>query len=180
MKSNTNDQKVKVYEIGYVLVSSIPQEKVAAEAASLKEIITKAGASIVAEENPELTPLAYTMVKKIHGANHRFTEGYFGWVKFEVATDAIESVKKHFDTAENILRYLLIVTVKENTYLGKRALATAMVGREAGMITPDKAVEGVADATATATIDAAGDSIVVEAASSEEVDKSIDAIVKEA
>ncbi len=179
MKSNTNDQKVKVYEVGYVLVSSIPQEKVAAEAASLKDAITKAGATIVAEENPELTQLAYTMVKKIHGANHRFTEGYFGWVKFEIATDAIDSVKKHFDTAESVLRYLLIITVKENTYLGKRAPAVAVVGREAGIIAPEKGAEGVADTAAAATIDAAGESIVVEA-TAEEMDKGIDAMVKEA
>jgi ribosomal protein S6 len=180
MKSNTNDQQIKVYEIGYVLVSSIPQEKVATEVTVLKDAIVKAGASVIAEENAELTQLAYTMVKKIHGANHRFTEGYFGWVKFEIATDAIDSVKKYFDTAENILRYLLVITVKENTYLGKRAPAMASIGREAGIIAPEKGAEGVADAVATATIDAAGSSIVVDAASSEDMDKSIDAMVKEA
>jgi|ERR1035437_2756370 ribosomal protein S6 len=178
MKSNTNDEKGKVYEIGYVLVSSIPQEKVAAEATSLKDVLVKAGASVLAEENPELTQLAYTMVKKIHGSNQRFSEGYFGWLKFELSTEAVESVKKAFDNAENILRYLLIITVKENTYLGKRAPATAPISREMGIIAPEKGVDAVADVASVGTIDAAGEAIVVEASSSEDMDKSIDAMVK--
>ncbi len=138
------DVAIKVYEISYVLLSSIPQEKVADEVTALKAILAKSGATIVAEENPEMTPLAYTMVKKIHGSNHRFDEGYFGWVKFELPSNAIASVKKAFDTAESVLRYLLLITVKENTYLGKRAPAYESGNREQGMIAPEVASGDVA------------------------------------
>ncbi len=152
----------KVYEIGYVLVSSIPQEKVADETLAIKDTLAKAGAEIIAEENPEHTALAYTMIKKINGANHRFDEGYFGWVKFTLASDAIVGVKKSFDSNMNILRYLLMTTVKENTYLGKRAPVHEAVIRDQGMIAPES-VETVAAVANT---------------NPEEIDKSIEAMVK--
>jgi ribosomal protein S6 len=164
---NTQEVQGKVYEIGYVLVSSVPEEKVATEVASLKDVLAKAGASIIAEENPELIQLAYTMIKKMHGANHRFDEGYFGWIKFELSPSAIESVKKAIDGMENILRHLLVITVKENTYLGKRSPATApLSSRDAGIISPEKGID--------ATIDPA----IATATSSADMDKSIDAMVK--
>ena len=163
MQSNTHDEKIKVYEVGFVLLSSIPQEKVAGEFDSLKGIVTKAGAEMIAEEAPELRALAYTMVKKIHGANVRFNEGYFGWVKFELPSNAIEGVKKSLDAVDNILRYLLITTVKENTYLGKKAPAAAFSEKEAGIITPEGVVAPEVVAAAPAT--------------TEEMDKSIDAMV---
>lgn len=148
---------MKVYEIGFVLLSSIPQEKVAGEFSALKDIVAKAGASMIAEEAPEMRPLAYTMVKKIHGANVRFNEGYFGWVKFELSASAIEGVKKSLDATENILRYLLITTIKENTYLGKKAPTVAFGEKDAaGMIAP----EGVAPAAVTEDIDKGIDAIV--------------------
>ena len=166
MQSNTHeapisgDEKMKVYEIGFVLVSSIPQEKVAGEFDALKDVIAKAGASMIAEEAPEMRQLAYTMVKKIHGANVRFDEGYFGWVKFELSSSAIEGVKKSLDAIDNILRYLLITTVRENTYLGKKAPAVAFGEKEAGLIAPEGTVVPE-----------------VVAATAEEIDKGIDAMV---
>src|SRR3982751_3608190 len=105
MQENMKDDMKKVYEIGYLLVSSIPREKVADAAASLKNVLSKKNAEIIAEEAPELIPLAYTMIKKIGTANHRFDQAFFGWVKFELSTAAIEEVKKTFDINPDVLRY---------------------------------------------------------------------------
>src|SRR5690348_15230815 len=91
--SQKNDA-MKVYEIGYLLVSSIPGEKVADITAALKGILVKKGASLIAEEAPELRNLAYTMIKKIGTANQRFHTAYFGWLKFELAIGEIQSVKE--------------------------------------------------------------------------------------
>src|ERR1700679_2897316 len=171
--SNTHEEGVKVYEIGYLFVSSIPKEKVAAETASFKGVLAKAGAVVIGSEDPELITLAYQMTKKMNGSYQRFDEAYFGWVKFELPTSAIESVKKSIDATENILRHLLVTTVKENTYLGKRAPTFSVAARDAGMIAPEGAAP-VADAA----IEKAADSIVVSAATVEDMDKSIDAMVK--
>jgi hypothetical protein len=50
-------------------------------------------------------------------------KGYFGWIKFQLSSENIDSVKKFLDNNVDVLRYLLIKTVKENTLLnGKMKL----------------------------------------------------------
>ncbi len=153
------EDALQVYEIGYLLVSSIPEEKVASEVAILKEVLSKKNADFIGEEAPELRTLAYTMIKKIGTANIRFTQGYFGWFKFELAKKDIEIVKKAFDENKNILRSLIITTIHGNTYLGKKAAV-------ASIVKPVEANDIVSE-------------VPVEVVSPEELDKSIDEMVKE-
>ncbi|MEY2664641.1 MAG: hypothetical protein RIT04_449 [Candidatus Parcubacteria bacterium] len=165
VKTSDKGDLIKVYEIGYLLVSSIPKEKVAENVSALKDIIIKKGAKIISEEAPEFTTLAYTMVKKIGAANHRFNEGYFGWIKFDLAASEIESVKKAFEEHVNMLRVLVITTIRDTTYLGKKAPATAQL--EEAAVVSDVASEV-----------APTDVITKAPASAEEIDKSIDEMVK--
>lgn len=167
----TRDDNTKVYEIGYLIVSSVPEEKVPALADSLQELLFKKEANILASETPELRRLAYTMVKKIGSKNHSFDRGYFGWFKFEVKTSEIESIKKDFELNPDILRVLLISTVRENTYLGKRmpadiSISSPVVGEEQ---TSEQAPSNPQTETET-----------TQTSSIEEMDKSIDEMVKEA
>jgi ribosomal protein S6 len=148
----------KIYEIGYLLVSSVPEEKVEGEALALREILSKKGAEFIGEEAPELRTLAYAMRKKIGSSYHNFEKGYFGWFKFELQAGDIEAVKKAFEENPNVLRVLVITTVKENTYLGKKSpVPTPLVPVE-------PAIE--VEVAPPSTVD--------------EMDKSIDAMVKEA
>ncbi|MEK7463653.1 MAG: 30S ribosomal protein S6 [Patescibacteria group bacterium] len=158
MDKNIKEDRSDVYEIGYLLVSSIPEEKVVSEVASLKEALSKKGAEFIGEETPELRTLAYTMTKKIGTSNQRFDRGYFGWFKFEMPVKEIESIKKSFEENPHMLRMLVITTVRENTYLGKKSPA----------VSPEVAAEPVKEVAPVAP------------ASIEEMDKSIDAMVKEA
>ncbi len=162
---STKDGALKVYEIGYLLVSSVPTEKVADIATSLKDVLLKKpgkkAAEIISEETPELIELSYTMIKKIGTANQRFDRGYFGWIKFELSASEIEEVKKTFEMHPDMLRILLIITVKENTFLGKKAPESATV-------------------VATETLPIPGIVSPVIPASIEDMDKSIDEMVKEA
>lgn len=163
MDKKTIEENLKVYEIGYLLVSSVPAEKIEAETASLKEILSKKGAEIIGEEAPELLSLAYEMSKKISSSYHRFEKGYFGWIKFALSREEIESVKKSFEENPNMLRVLVINTIRENTYLGKKSTVPTA---EAHEVAPEVAVENV-------------EAPVEPKVSTEEIDKSIDAIVKE-
>jgi ribosomal protein S6 len=165
IKSDKEDA-VKVYEIGYLLVSSIPQEKVADNVAELKAVLAKKGANIIGEETAEFTPLAYTMIKKVGAANIRFNEGYFGWVKFDLPTSEIENVKKAFEEHVNMLRTLIISTVRTNTYLGKKA--PAIIRSEDVMPAAAENAAGMAPVAAAAA----------STASAAEIDKSIDEMVK--
>lgn len=156
----------QVYEIGYLLVSSIPEEKVASEVAALKEILSKKGAEFIGEEAPELRTLAYTMVKKIGASNQKFDQGYFGWFKFTLLKKNIESVKKAFEENSSMLRTLVITTVKVNTYLGKKSPVATLIKPE--------------EAPAEVSAEAPAEVKIENPATVEEMDKSIDEMVKEA
>jgi ribosomal protein S6 len=164
----SNDSKV--YEISYVLVSSLPAEKVAAEASSLAAILSKNAAEVISDEAPSLIPLAYEMDKSSGGGVHqRFTEGYFGWIKFSAVPEAIEGIKKAFDQNPHMLRTLAVSTIRENTYLGKRA-------KPEGRMEERPIRTAVADAAPVAS--EAAPAPVMTADDIAKVDKSIDEMVK--
>lgn len=106
-----------VYEIGYTLLPSLALEQVPARVDELKELIQKAGGDVISLENPNLVDLAYPMTKVIHTSRQKCVTGYFGWIKFAITAEGILSVKKTLDAEKDILRYLIIKTVRENTLL---------------------------------------------------------------
>jgi len=157
MTENNTDRNA-IYEIGYLISSAVPEESVQTEADSVKKIITDAGATVIAEELAHKVQLAYTIRKKtVAGFYDNHDEAYFGWVKFEVDSSLIEGVKKSVENHSKVIRMLLISTIRENTYLGKKAPA---------FNTTDKVAVEEKKESAPVSI--------------EEMDKSIDAMVKEA
>jgi len=164
MTEKNHDNVKKVYEIGYLLISSVPKEKVATVVTTLKDVLSKKGAEMIGEEAPELIQLAYTMIKKIGTSNQRFDEGYFGWVKFALSQKEIEDVKKSFESHPDMLRTLVITTVRENTYLGKKAPTAEIVAA------PEVVAEVPAEVQGTEPTE--------EKAVTEDMDKSIDEMVK--
>ncbi len=162
------DVRNSVYEIGYLIVSSIPEEKVPEEAENVKKIITSAGASIVSEEMPHRQHLAYTIRRKtVAGSYESYDEAYFGWVKFEVGTGTVESIKKTVSILPSVLRMLLITTVKENTYQGKHAPAvtgsTVSSEEVARPITPAEPADKPVAPLSVADVDKSIDDMVREA-----------------
>ena len=112
-----------VYEASYLLLPSLAVEQVPAKVASLKKMLTSVGGQVISDENPILIDLAYPMTKVVGTLRHKCTKGYFGWVKFETTKEGIEAVKKGLDMDNEILRHIIIRTVRENTLLsGKMKL----------------------------------------------------------
>ena len=169
-------ERLPVYEIGY-LIAGVPEERVAAEADAIKSIIADAGAVTIAEEAPKSEHLAYTMRKKtVAGAYDSYDTASFGWVKFEVGSDKIEAIKKAVETLPSVLRMLLITTVRENTYLGKRVPAEASFAPSIVRKAPLSSLpEGP-----YVPVEPKKEAAPAVPASVEEMDKSIDEMVKEA
>jgi ribosomal protein S6 len=168
MEETIKDGAKKVYEIGYLLVSSVPPEKVGDVVTTLKDVLSKKKAEIIAEEAPELMTLAYTMTKKIGTVHHRFDQAYFGWVKIEVSGSEIEEIKKAFEMHADMLRMLVMSTIRENTYLGKKAIAAPTLVNSLNQ--PEGEIAGTEIPSEDAKV----------AKASGEIDKSIDEMVKEA
>ena len=124
-KENENEKgdSSTIYEVSYLLLPSLALEQVSGALLPLEKTIKELGGELVFSENPVLVDLAYPMTKVVQTTRHKCSQGYFGWMKFEMDVDGIKEVKKNLDMDENILRYLIIKTVRENTLLhGKMQL----------------------------------------------------------
>ena len=157
-KTNEKEDTLTIYEVSYLLLPSLAQEQVPAKVASIHDVIEKAGGAVISGENPTLIDLAYPMTKVVQTLRHKCQQGYFGWLKFEMSKDGINGVKKALDGNDEILRYLIIKTVRENTLISGR-----MILRKEEII--KKEVEVSEDLTPE------------EPATPEEIDKSIDDLV---
>ncbi len=116
---NTKGDK-RVYELGYLLVPTIASEDVPAMYTALKDTVVSFGGEFIMDEMPKLIPLAYTMVKVVSNVRNKFDSGYFGWLKFYMATEKVDELKKKLDLDPKIIRFLILKTVKENTMAARR------------------------------------------------------------
>jgi ribosomal protein S6 len=145
----------KIYEVGYHILPTLSEEEVAKVVTSLKDVLAGFEASVIAEQYPTLMTLAYQIGKDIENKNRKFGTAYFGWIKFEVATESIDSFKDSMEKNPNILRFIIIKTVREST------LATPRIAHKGG------SRRGAPDSEAVAPMN------------KEEVDKKIDAMIEE-
>jgi ribosomal protein S6 len=111
---------MQVYELGFHIVPTIAEEKVANVFGDIKSLLEKNGAVFISEEYPKMRPLAYTMLKNEAGKNEKFNFAYFGWVKYELPKEATAEVKEKLEKNKEILRFLVIKTVRENTLYGHK------------------------------------------------------------
>lgn len=170
MDTQSNEVKVgadtgstAVYEASYLLLPTLSQEQVPGKVAGVKEALASLGATLISDEDPVLIDLAYSMAKVVQTTRHKADEGYFGWIKFELEKSKINSVKKFLDENADVLRHLIIKTVKENTLLnGKMKLKSEDKTKK--FDERDEAFEETAD-------------VVKDDVVSEEVDKNIDELV---
>jgi ribosomal protein S6 len=151
----------QVYELGYHIVSTVAEENLPKEVEALKAIVLKDGGSLVSEGEPKLINLAYSMTKSVADIKKKFNTAYFGWIKFETKSELMPMIKKAVDAYPNVLRYLLIKTVRENTMFTPKLNV-----RSANKEETPKAKKSIKTEEKKAT-------------SVEDIDKSIDELVQE-
>ncbi len=110
----------RVYELGYLLVPTIKEEDIAVHYGNIKELVVSLGGEVIADEMPKMLPLAYTIQKVVSNIRHKHNSAYFGWTKFYMDGAKVLQMKAKLDLDPNIVRFLLIKTVKENTIASKR------------------------------------------------------------
>jgi ribosomal protein S6 len=154
-----SETAMKVYEVGYLILPSVPEEQIPDKASQIRDVILKANGSVISEETPKLRDLAYEMVKNVsNSGNASFQTGYFGWIKFEEGPEAATTLKTAMDGMESVLRFIIIKTVREDTFVTKTSVDD----------------EGENDDTPDLVSDTATSKV-----KNEEIDKSIDALVSE-
>ncbi len=117
-ESMMSDEK-KIYEISFIFDNRLTEEKALDKAESLKKDIASFEGSFISEETPYMRELSYEMIRVVNNVNTRFTEGYFGWIKFEIAPSFIEEINKRLKLDEEIIRFLIVKTTKEDNIFTK-------------------------------------------------------------
>ena len=148
-----------VYEVSYLLLPSLASEQVPAKATEIKYLLTSAGGAVISFEEPILIDLAYPMLKVTLTSRQKVDSGYFGWVKFETGSENVEIIKKNLDANAEVVRYLIVKTVRENTLLGGKM----NIQKEERMKKEEDALAEVSEESKEASL--------------EEMDKSIDDLV---
>ena len=163
MEDVNNDVEVnsRVYEVGYLLVPTLSEEEIPAMYGNLKELVSSFGGKIISDDMPRMISLAYSMPKVLQNIRHKFDSAYFGWVKFFMDADKILDLKKKLDFDQNLIRFLIIKTVKENTIATKRFMHKD-VAHKKPLYTKKE-----------------GESEEVVPINKEEIDKEIDAMIEE-
>ncbi len=133
----------QVYEIGYHFLPTLSDEAVQTAVKDLTNFLQGQGAQFVGEKLPQKIDLAYPIEKRVSGQRTPFSSAYFGWVAFEIEPRATHTVKQFMDTNQNILRYLLVSTTKDEVTAvmeGKVLIPTAVASTEA-IAAPKRAEE---------------------------------------
>ncbi len=116
----------RVYELGFIIVPQTPEVEVPKEVDKLKSSLDEIGGTFISEGTPEFIDLAYTMEKNIGSKKFKWSQGYFGFIKFEAAPESLESLKKILDSNKELIRYILIKTSVENTIVFKKPKVEAV------------------------------------------------------
>jgi ribosomal protein S6 len=104
-----------IYEVGFHLLPTIDESDVPNQSSNIKSIIEENGGVILSEEMPKMMILAYDISKAVNSKKQKFNKAYFGWVKFEVAPGKVTDIKNKIENNQNVLRFLIIKTVREST-----------------------------------------------------------------
>jgi ribosomal protein S6 len=115
-KINTLNETQTIYEIGYLLLPSISEDKLSSVTGVLREIIAQAGGVEIAAEEPFKEDLAYSMSKTIGASKYVVKDAYLGWIKFEVERAKINVIKAGVEKMDEVLRFLLVKTSRATNF----------------------------------------------------------------
>ncbi len=116
----------RVYEISFIFDNKLDESAALEKGNAIKQSIATLGGSFISEEAPYMRELAYEMIRVVNNVNVRFNEGYFGWIKFELPADKVKELEKGLKLDEQLVRFLIVTTVRENTVYTKRAPVVKM------------------------------------------------------
>jgi ribosomal protein S6 len=102
MANQITDQKL--YEISYLIISSLRDEEAFAQNQKIKNFITDLDGSIIEEWPPKRKTLAYEIKKQ--------NSAYFVNLRFQLKSLSLKDFEKKIKSEKNILRYLIITTSK--------------------------------------------------------------------
>lgn len=117
--------ELTVYELGYLVLPSIPEDKLSGVEGDIKKVIAKAGGKEIDGETPILHPLAYEMSKTVGASRYVLSDAYLGWIKFEIEPSEILAIRGKIEKMDEILRSLIIKAPRDTYFTFAKARARA-------------------------------------------------------
>jgi ribosomal protein S6 len=125
VKPENTKEGMTVYEVGFLILPSIPEDKLTGIVDAIRAIVTKEGGIEIDSEAPFKRPLAYEMSKTVGASRYVLQDAYFGWLKFEVRPESISKIKSGMEKLDEILRFLIIKAPRETTFTFAKTKALA-------------------------------------------------------
>lgn len=151
--------KRPVYEVGFHLVPSLDETGAAKVVEDIRNHL--GDAELISEGPLTKMTLAYPIERAEPGHRDKYSESYFGWVKFSMERENIPALEVALRAMRDVVRFILIETVREDYTQQKRR----------GVFTSGR-LEGQTLQKPTATQEEGGE------VSQEQLDKSIDELTK--
>jgi len=115
-------EKKTTYEVGFHLIPTLSEAQVSEGVEVVRAALVKQGAEILSEQAPERMTLAYRIERSISGKREKYTESYFGWIKFSAEREAIPLLSEAYRNSYNVLRFIIIETTASEVAKPRRAV----------------------------------------------------------
>lgn len=115
MKDKEIDAKKQIYEVGYHLMPTVSESEISKLVVRIRTIIEEKRGNIISEEMPKEQTIAYEIAANTSSKKQKFDKSCFGWIKFEADNSSVSGIKKALEEVAEIMRFILIKTVRENT-----------------------------------------------------------------
>lgn len=140
-KSRADKEGLTVYELGYLILPSIPEDKLSDVVGLIRKVVNKEGGAELDAEAPFKHPLSYSMSKTIGASRYVVSDAYLGWMKFEVEPEKISVIKDGVEKIGEVLRFLLIKAPRETIFTFAQAAKFAIEKKDA--LVPSSTEEAV-------------------------------------
>jgi ribosomal protein S6 len=106
------EAEVRVYELGFHLDPELPTEGVKKAYQAVRDIINGKG-TVIAEGEPQMVQLAYTISRQETGGRRDFSSAHFSWIAYEATAADHAEVIVAAGANKSIVRFIDLVTTKE-------------------------------------------------------------------
>lgn len=120
VSTQANVDRRPVYEVGFHLLPSIPEEGLVAAVEKVRALLGEA--EIISEGSPQKTTLAYTIERTHTGSREKFNQSFFGWIKFAAERQALSAIETALRGMNEVLRFIIIETVREDASAPRRTV----------------------------------------------------------
>ncbi len=102
----------RIYELGFHLDPELPVEEVKRAYQAIRDSITEKG-TLVAEGEPQMLQLAYTISRQETASRRDFSSAYFSWIVYETTAENHADIIKRAGADTRIVRFIDLLTNKD-------------------------------------------------------------------